>query len=372
VRAAVLVEPRKFEIQEFERPVVTTDAALLRVEICGLCGTDVDEFHGRMHRNGLADLPCIPGHEPVGVIEEIGPVAAQRWKLAVGDRVAVEAHLACGACSACLEGEARLCERGDHREVNYGFIGTEVAPSLWGGYSEYLHLDPRSVLHPVSPSLPNELAAMFNPVGAGVRWAVERPNLRLGDTVAIFGCGQRGLACLIAAKAAGARQVIAIDLSRAAAKLELALALGADHVVVADEEPAVERVLELTGGRGVDVVVELTPGATRPVTQAVAMVRRGGTVILAGLKDMAPIPEFVSDQLVLRSIRLEGVFAVDSRSFRRAIEMLEADPAPFARFGTRTYPLERAAEAIARLSGEDGEAPAIHVAIEPGRGASRA
>lgn len=364
-RAAVQVGPRQIEVQEFALPEVAPDTALLRVEACGLCGSDIAQFEGKFHENGLAGMPCIPGHEPLGVIEEIGPLAASRWRLAVGDRVAVEPHLSCGTCRACLEGERIICEAGTHADSNYGFIDSNVSPGLWGGYAEYMHLDPRTVLHKISPALSIETAVMFNPIGAGVRWAASAPSLGLGDTIAIFGSGQRGLASVIAAKAAGAGMVIVTDLAHAAGKLELAGRLGADSVIVADEEDVTERILELTAGRGADVVLDITPNATAPVTDAIASVRRGGTVVLAGVKDGAEIPGFVSDELVFRNIRLQGVFTVDSAGYREAIRMIESDPEVFELFGTRAYPLDRAAEAIARLAGADGEPAAVHVAIDP-------
>lgn len=366
-RAAVQVAPGRIEVQELARPVVADDAALLRVEACGLCGSDIAQFEGSFHRRGMAGMPCIPGHEPLGVIEEIGPIAARRWGLGVGDRVAVEPHLSCGSCPACLSGQRVVCEVGEHADSNYGFIDVDVAPGLWGGYAELMHLDPRTVMHRVPRQLRTGTAVLFNPVGAGVRWAVDAPSLGLGDSIVILGCGQRGLASVLAAKAAGAGQVIVTDLARAARKLEIAERLGADATVVADEEDVVARVLELTAGRGADVVLDVTPGVTAAVTDAIACVRRGGTVVLAGVKEGAEVPGFVSDELVFRNIRLQGVFTVDSAGYREAIRLIESDPALFDLFETVTYPLDEAEAAIARLAGSDGEPPAIHVAIEPAK-----
>lgn len=365
VRAAVQVAPGEIEVQEFARPRVDANTALLRVEACGLCGSDISQFDGAYHQNDLAGMPCIPGHEPLGVIEEIGPLAAAQWGVSVGDRVAVEPHLACGRCAPCLRGEQVVCENGEHKDSNYGFISAETAPGLWGGYAEYMHLDPRTVLHRVSKDISATTAVMFNPVGGAIRWTVQSPSLELGDSIAILGSGQRGLAAVLAAKTAGASLVIATDLAQSAHKLELAMRLGADHVIVADEEDAVERVLQLTGGKGVDVVLDVTPRATRPITDAIRMVRSGGTVVLAGVKNRAAVPDFISDDLVFRSIRLQGVFSVDSRSYAEAIRLIEREPAVFELFGTRSYPLSAAEEAIARLAGRDGEPPALHVALRP-------
>ncbi len=363
--AAVLVAPQTFELHEFARPSVAPDAALMRVEACGLCGTDVAQWHGVFAQAGLSGARCIPGHEPVGIIEEIGAVAAVRWGLKPGDRVAVEPHLACGSCDACLDGRRTQCEVGEHHDTNYGFISAEEGHGLWGGYAEHLYLDPRTVPHRMSSALSPAIASMFNPIGAGISWGYRVPGTQIGDLVVILGCGQRGLACVIAAKTAGAGTIIVSDLARASAKLDLALELGADHAVVADEEDVVERVLELTGGRLADVVIDVSAGAVKPITDAIAIVRRGGTIVLAGAKHRT-LPDLDPDTLVLKSIRMQGVFAVDSASFREAIRLIESGQGPYARLHTRSYGLSEAAEAVAALEGSEGVPPAVHVSIEPG------
>jgi threonine dehydrogenase-like Zn-dependent dehydrogenase len=200
-----------------------------------------------------------------------------------------------------------------------------------------------------------------------VRWAYRVPSTQLGDTVVILGAGQRGLACVIAAKAAGAGKVIVTDVARASNRLDMALAFGADAVIVDDEEDSVERVRELTGGRLADVVVDVSAIATQPIVDAIEMVRHGGTIVLAGVKGGREVPGFVSDKLVVRSIRMQGVFTVDSASYREAIRLIESDPARFARLHSSSFPLAEAERAILRLAGEDGEPPALHVTIEPGR-----
>jgi glyoxylate carboligase len=146
-----------------------------------------------------------------------------------------------------------------------------------------MYLHPHTVFHQVPKQLPVEIAVLFNPLAAGIRWATTEPDLRIGDTIVILGAGQRGLSCVIAAKAAGAGQIIVTDLARSANKLELAQDLGADAAIVADEENVVEAVKRLTGGQLADVVVDVTPVATQPILDAIEIVRFGGTVILAGV-----------------------------------------------------------------------------------------
>lgn len=357
VAAAVQIAPHRIEMREFARPRIGPEEAILKVEACGICGTDVELYSGRL---AIVDHPFIPGHEPLGTIDEIGERAAARWGVGLGDRVAVEPLIACGACEACLAGSRTTCAN----VTNYGFTSTNVEPSIWGAYADYMYLHPRTVLHKVARNLPPEIAVMYNPLGAGVRWATTVPATKVGDSIVILGSGQRGLACVIAAKAAGASPIIVTDIARAAHKLEIAREFGADHAIIADQEDAVAEVSRLTGGRRADVVVDVT-GAVQTVTDAIEMVRTGGTIVLAGVKNYHEVPGFVSDKLVLRSITVRGVFTVDSASYRRAIHLIESGAALFTRMQTATFRLSDAEAAIHRLAGLDGKPPAIHVAIKP-------
>ena len=355
--------PETFEVHEFERPTAGPDDAVLRMELCGICGSDIEQYDGRFDAMGWTKGPTIPGHEPLGIIDEIGDRAAARWGVQRGDRVAVEPLIPCEECEACRAGDRTKCS-GWGRVFSYGLLGTDIGASLNGGYAEHLALHPNTRLHKVSQELPADIAVLFNPLAAGVRWSYAEPDLRMGDTIAILGAGQRGLACVIAARAAGAGQIIVTDLARSTDKLDFALELGADAAIVADEEDVVERVEALTGGRGVDVVVDVTPVATKPVLDAVAMVRAGGTVVVAGVKG-GPKTELDTDLLVRKSVVLRGVWTVDSPSYRHAIRLLEHGGPPFERLRTATYGLDRAEEAIHHLAGRTGERPAIHVAIAP-------
>ena len=133
-------------------------------------------------------------------------------------------------------------------------------------------------------ALPAETAVIFNPLGAGFRWAVEIPETGVGDTVVILGPGQRGLASVIACREAGAGTIMVTGLAEDARKLEVATLYGADYTVDVDNEDAVRRVKELTDGSGADVVIDVSSYATQPVTDALSMVRPGGTIVLAGVK----------------------------------------------------------------------------------------
>ena len=171
----VLTEKRKLEPQEFSLPEIDDESALLRIEACGICGSDYEQFEGVLR----TPTPLIPGHEPLGVIEKIGDRAALRWGVDVGDRVAVETIMSCRFCSQCLAGHYSLCKT---RRM-YSYVPLAEAPSLWGSYAEYMYIDKQSIVHRVDASLSPELAVMFNPLGAGFRWGVEIPGTVKGNLI---------------------------------------------------------------------------------------------------------------------------------------------------------------------------------------------
>src|SRR5215472_747270 len=285
IRAVVQTGPRRLEMREFPRPVIgPDDGGLLRVEACGICGSDVEQYRGNL---GAQWLPMVPGHEPLGIIEEVSDSAAARWGVRPGDRVAVEILIPCRSCDLCLAGRYMSCR---HRIGSHGGSNPpERGLGPWGGFSEYIHLHPNAILHKVRRDIPAEVAVMFNPLGAGVRWAVHLGGVGLGDSVLILGTGQRGLAAVLASREAGAGTIIVTGLSRDAGKLALAREFGADVTIDVEAEDTVLRVAEITGGVGADVVLELTPMAAQPIRDALQAVRWGGRVVLAGLKGGQPV-----------------------------------------------------------------------------------
>ena len=361
VRAAVQTGPRRIEIQEFPLPAIGPDTALLRVEANGICGSDVETWKGTL---GRGRYPVIPGHEPLGIIEEIGERAAQRWGVDVGDRVALEVIVPCRSCHLCLTGRYQSCP---NRTVGHGVTPTSVEPSLYGGFAEFLYVSPNAVLHPVDRNLPAEIAVMFNPIGAGVRWVCHLGDVQLGDTVLVLGAGQRGLAAVLAARAVGAGTIIVSGLAADRHKLQLAKEFGADHTVVVDGDASadvVEVVMDLTGGMGADVVLELTPMAAGPVSDALAAARHGGRVVLAGLKGGGEIP-VRTDVIINRALHVVGAFGVDARGYREAIRLIESGRYPLAKLHTHTFGLADTELAIRTLAGEVPGETAVHVSVHP-------
>ncbi len=357
--AMVQTAPRTLEPRDLPLPEIGDDDGLLRVEACGICGSDVEQYDGTLR----VPLPVVPGHEPLGVIERIGDRAARRWGVEVGDRVAVETMLPCRYCPACLAGRYPLCRA---RRI-YSYVPVDRPPGLWGAYAEYLYLAPNAILHRVDPELPPELAVLFNPLGAGFRWAVEIPRTRPGQSVVVLGPGQRGLASVIACRQVGAGTIVVTGLEADAPKLALARDFGADVTVDVENEDARRRILDATDG-GADVVVEVTAYATQPVAAALDYVKPGGTVVLAGVKGMKPVPDFVSDKIVLKEIAVRGAIGVTSSGYAEAIRLIESRRLPLEKLHTHDFGLRDAEEAILTLSGEAPGPRSVHSCLLPGRG----
>ncbi len=355
--AMVQTATRRLEPMDLPLPEIDEDSALLYLEACGICGSDYEQYEGMLR----TPMPVVPGHEPLGRIAKIGDRAAKRWGVDVGDRVAVETMISCRHCDPCLGGTYHLCRS---RKI-YSYVPLSESPGLWGAYAQYMYLHPNSVLHRMSESLPAALAVMFNPLGAGFRWAVEMPNTQVGDTVVVLGPGQRGLASVIALREAGAGMVIVTGLAADARKLELARAFGADHTIDVDNEAAVKRVREITDGRGADVVVDVTSYATRPVRDALDMVRPGGTVVLAGVKGFKPVDDFVSDLIVMKEITIKGAIGVTSSGYKAAIRLIESGRVPLEKMHTHDFPLRDAELAIRTLARQVPGDESIHSCLIP-------
>ena len=336
VRAAVKVGPRKLEVQEFPKPAIGPDDGLLRLERCGICGSDVEQYH-RAPRPGVLE---IPGHEPLGIIEEIGERAAARWGVQPGDRVAV--------VRGGMPPPARIGE------------GTP----LRGSYAEYLFLTPAADVRKVRNDIPADIAVMYNPLGAGVRWIYHLGGVGLGSTVLILGCGQRGLTSVMVAKAVGAATIIVTGLERDGYKLALARELGADYTINVEKENTVERVREITNGVGVDVALDVAPVSVQPTLDAIEATRHGGRVVLAGLKGENTFP-FNNRMLIGKGLTMVGAFTVDVPSYEEAIKMIETNRFPLEKLHTHTFSLDEANLAVETLAGEVEGEEAIHVSIDP-------
>ncbi|HMC51708.1 MAG TPA: zinc-binding dehydrogenase, partial [Acidimicrobiales bacterium] len=338
------------------------DDGLLRVEACGLCGTDHEQYSGALP----GPFPFVPGHEVVGVLERVGDAAAGRWGVTPGQRVAVEVFQACGRCRPCREGAYRLCREHGLDDM-YGGVSVDRPPGLWGGYATHQYLAPDSLLHPVPPGLPAEIAALFNPLGAGIRWGVTVPGTREGDVMVVLGPGIRGLCATAAAREAGAGFVLVTGRgARDSGRLALAPRFGAHATVDVTCADPVRVLKEATGGLA-DVVVDVTAKAPEALAQAVSLARPGGTIVMAGTKGSADTPGFWPDLLVYKELRVLGALGVDAPAYRAALDLLASGRYPFADLPRRQEGFEGAEALLQTMAGDSDVPPPVHGVLVPRR-----
>ncbi len=363
VLAAVRTGPSKTELREFPMPEIPDEGALLKVEVAGICGTDV-----KMYAEPVIDAPVIMGHENVGVIARAGRRFVQRQGLCEGDRVFVEHYVACYRCEWCRLGEYRHCQLTDWRTNpdarRYGYTSSENPYHLWGGFAQYMYLPWNAVLHRMPDSVSNEEAGIVTPLSNGIEWALYDAGVGFMSTVLIQGPGQQGLSQVVACKQAGASLIIVTGTARDAARLTLAKTLGADHTIDVQEEDALERVLEVTKGEGVDVVLDCTASAgTTPILLGIdALKRRAGTMVVQG--ELAAFPDFPIKKLTEKAITIKSARGHGYRAVELAIAQLASKRFPLALLTTHEFGLADVDRAIRAVGGEV-EDDVIHVSLLP-------
>ncbi len=356
-RASVTYEPFRSEIREFPVPEITDDAGLLRIEAAGVCGSDI-AAHGEVAPERIL------GHENVGVIEVLGSEAAERWGVAVNDRVVVEEYLPCGHCDFCQTTDFRFCSESDPTVggVRYGSTGIGVEPGFWGGFAEFMYLHPRSRLHKAPGDVDPELLTLALPLGNGFEWAVVEGGSGPGQTVVVFGPGQQGLACVYAAKKAGADRVVLFGVGKDIHRLKVGKLLGADVAVNIESGDALSIIREVTHGRLADVVIDTARGDAATLSSAVSMLRQRGKYLFATARnDVSGVPlgDAQWKTLSLRGIRGHSYAAVEW-----AIDQISKDRAVLANLVSQSFELDDVDLAIRTTANEAGQ-DSIHVSVLP-------
>lgn len=362
IRAAIATAPGVTEIAELPRPAIDGTSGLLQVELTGVCGSDWNFYTQFVKQRG----PLVIGHETVGRIAEGGHDALAAWGLREGDRVVLEEYVPCTHCEFCRAGEFRHCRATDWRAGGLRYGATELgrAPALWGGFAQYQYLHPNTVFHKVPDGLEARYAALALPVANGIEWTMLQGGAGPGDAVLIEGPGQQGLACVVAAKAAGADTIIVSGLSTETdrERLRFARTLGADHVVEIGRDDLLETVAELTDGRMADLVVECT-GSAAAVNAAFQAVRKTGRVVLGGHLQK-PMEAFDLNLIVNKFLTVRGMRGHSYRSVELALRMIADNRHGVRAMSTRTFGLEEVDRAI-RAQAAQGEDIVTHCCVDP-------
>ncbi len=363
VRAAVATAPEHTEISMLPKPPVLAETGLLHVTATGVCGSDWPYYQMLPTSRG----PVILGHETVGYVESMGDIARSKWGVKEGDLVALEEYIPCGFCRFCRSGDFRLCNATDWRlgGMRYGATGLKVEPGLWGGFSQYQYLHLNTVFHKVPSGVSARHAALALPLSNGIEWAYLQGGIGPGQTLVIQGPGQQGLACVVAAREAGAAQIIVTGLGTPTdlRRLEMAKALGAHHVINIQEQDLLQTVADITGGDMADLVIDCASGGTDTVVSAIQLARKQGRIILGGPK-RKKIPEFDSDMIIARFLTVKGMRGHSYQSVELALQLIAGNRHNVTSMSTHLFGLDDTDLALRTLNGK-GVENAVHMVIDP-------
>lgn len=343
MNALVLTDYLHLELQNVATPEPGPGEVLVRVAACGICGSDVHGFDGS---SGRRIPPIVMGHEGAGTIAAIG---ANITGWAVGDRVTFDSTIYCGECEYCRAGQVNLC---DSRQV----IGVSCGDYRRNGaFADYV-IVPARVLYRLPPELPFTEAAMIEAVSVALH-AVAVSEFTAGQTALVIGAGMIGTLIVQALRVAGAGHILVADLD--ASRLAEAARSGAHSTI--NPNQGTETVAQVLSQfpSGVDHAFEAV-GASATVKQAIAAVRKGGTVTLVG--NIAPNIEIPLQSVVSRQIRLQGS-AASSGEYPRAIELLPSKQIDVRPLISAVEPLSKGAQAFQRL--HSGEPNLIKIILTP-------
>jgi L-iditol 2-dehydrogenase len=343
MKSLLLSEYNHLELADMPLPAVGEGEVLVRVEACGICGSDV---HGYDGSTGRRIPPIVMGHEAAGTVAAIG---AGVTGFAVGDRVTFDSTVYCGECAFCKIGDVNLC---DNRQV----IGVSCGDyRRHGAFAEYVVV-PQRIMYPLPAGISFAEAAMLEAASVALH-AVRVSDVKGGETALVIGAGMIGLLILQAARAAGCSRILVADVD--ASRLKLAEESGADATLLASGAGMVNGVLRHTNGRGVDLVLEAV-GRDETVSAAVDAVRKGGTVTLVG--NITPQVTLPLQKVVSRQIRLQGSCA-SSGEYPEAIELVSSGKIRVTPLITAIAPLSDGARWFDRLHSR--EPNLMKIVIDP-------
>ncbi len=319
MKAALFEKPHVLNVAQRPLRPLREGEVLLKVESCGVCGTDVHIVEG----TSRSTPPVVLGHEFAGTIEDAGASHFTQ-----GQKVAVDPNIACGTCFYCRRGLIHLCE-------NLRALGVDVD----GGMAEYCVV-PASQIYILPDNMPAYTSAFVEPVSCAIH-GIDRANIHIGDTVVILGGGTIGLIMLQLAKSAGAARVFVVE--PLGHKRELALRIGADKVIDPKAADVHAMIFDLTGV-GADVVIECA-GKVQTAQSSLELVRRGGTVEFFGVCSIGETFPFEPNKIYSKELTIVGSY-VNPHTFSRSIAVLASGKVRVDKFQLDRFPLDGVHEAL--------------------------
>ncbi|OGD17226.1 hypothetical protein A2V47_05460 [Candidatus Atribacteria bacterium RBG_19FT_COMBO_35_14] len=315
-----------YEVREVDIPKIGVCDVLVQMKATAICGTDISLLENRYKGKKPVPIPIILGHEGVGIIADIGK-EVKNFK--VGDRVAFEALQGCGQCIDCKLGNKNMCQYWEH-----------LGLTCDGTFAEYI-LVPQDLVHKLPDNISFKNASCLEPIGLTVR-SLANVKPVLGERAAIIGPGKIGLFHLQALKASGVSEIFIIGLDKDKTRFKIAEKLGASVIVNGSKEDPIKKVMDLTKGRGVDIVIE-TANSPKCFSLAIDLAAPKARISTFGLypeTTIAPI------SVIRKGLTICGDVALLTKHFIRAIRWIEIKKVLAEPVITRSFSLEQAEEAI--------------------------
>lgn len=326
MRAAVFYGPGDLRIEERENPQVGAGEVLVEVLACGICGTDRHIYHGEFD----ARPPVVPGHEYTGRVVEVGGGVGD---LAVGDHIAVDPNIHCGACRSCRRGEIHLCEN-----------GLALGVDMDGGFAE-LAVVPRRQCYRLASRVPPLEGALTEPLACCVH-GIDLADVGVGDRVAVIGGGLIGQMLAQLARLRGAGYVVLSD--PILARREMAMSMGADAVVDPTDSDPLEGTSLI---KGADVVIEAV-GSTETAAQAIDWAAPGGTIVWFGVAPPGETVEVEPNLVFRKELSIKGSL-INPHTHERALALLTSGQMDVRPLITRTIDLEALPQMLSQGPGEE-------------------
>jgi len=339
-----------FEMREYVVPDPEPEAIVTKLTLSSICGSDIHQYKGEFGSPPGIQRPKIGGHEFVGRIFKLGSrikTDTTGQPLKEGDRVAWCYYVPCGRCPACVSGIGPCPNRHAHAGES-----SDDFPHFKGGYAEYYYLSPGQWIYKIPDVVPDESAVYVDCASSTVAFALHQVSFSLGSALVIQGAGGLGLNAAPMAKDMGAARVIVVDM--VPEKLELAKAFGADYTINAQDyqtaEARIQKVKELTGGKGADVVLEVVASAPQVVAEGIEMLTPGGTYVTCGLvgpyvSNLAMMP------LISKGLRLIGTSNYKAWTMPKVLDFMArmGKKYPFDKIISHKFRLEEVGEAYKQI-----------------------
>jgi 2-desacetyl-2-hydroxyethyl bacteriochlorophyllide A dehydrogenase len=335
-------EPLK--VEAIPIPELSPEEVLVDIKACGICGSDIHIVYEGV--TPTAYTPIALGHEPSGVIAALGQ-EVEGWK--VGERVTINPFLTCGKCINCLSGNSQIC-------LSRRVIGIHTE----GGLAEFLKIPAENLVH-FPGNIPFDQGGIaVDAVATPFHAITKRGALRVGEKVAVFGCGGLGIHGVQIAKVCGASLVIAVDAIDSA--LERAKKVGADEVIDPRKDSPVKKIREMTGGMGVDLALEFI-GLRETIGQAVTCIRTGGRVVVVGLgPDEVILPP--PTQIVRTELSFLGSYGSTTSEIQSVIDLVASGKLNLSDSITERFPLEEVNKGLEHLHKKIGNPIRIVIEID--------